>query len=295
MKPGLKAGDRFEFSIQVREDMQPQFEGTLIHPLYSTAAMLNHMEWAARQHVLPYLEPGEESVGYHIDLKHLAPTPVGATVVIRSTVIKVGRTKVVSQVEAWHQQTKIGEGMLTQALVPIQKLYPSDARPATSDSNGANGSNDADNPPPAELVSMDGKTGFELEVLKWETGQFPCSRYDEWLICELTTFNQGQKQTFKGPFLLRHELEDWMAAAQKLSTGQSGHFQSDFLEPVIRVELTAGETTGICQHLLRLSQVGHQSQDKQDTLTLRLDVSEQMLAHFAKQFADQLEGFPSRL
>lgn len=285
MKPGLKAGEQFEFSIQVREDMQPQFEGTLIHPLYSTAAMLNHMEWAARQHILPYLEPGEESVGYHIDLKHLAPTPLGATVTIRSTVTQVGRTKVVSQVEAWHQTSKIGEGLLTQALVPTHKLYPQLAQQTENEPN---------NPPPAELLATDGKSGFELEIVKWETGQFPCSRYDEWLICEVTAFHNGQKQTLKGPFLLRHELEEWMSAAKKLGTGQGGRFQSDFLEPVIRIELIAGEP-GVCQHILQLSQVGDQPQDKQNTLTLRMDVSEKMLTHFANQLEDQLEGFPSRL
>lgn len=286
MKPGLKTGDRFEFSIQVREDMQPQFEGTLIHPLYSTAAMLNHMEWAARQHILPYLEPGEESVGYHINLKHVAPTPIGATVTIRSTVTKVGRTRVVSQVEAWHQQAKVGEGTLTQALVPIEKLYPAATHQAEPT---------ADNPPPAELVSTDGKTGFTLEILKWETGQFPCSRYDEWLICEITAFQNGQRQTFKGPFLLRHELEEWKEAAFNLSTGAGGRFQSDFLEPVVRLELRAGEPKSPCQHILHLSQIGEQPQNKQSSLTLPMEVSTPMLAHFAQQFTEQLEGFPSRL
>lgn len=285
MKPGLKTGDRYEFSIQVREDMQPQFEGKMIHPLYSTAAMLNHMEWAARQHVLPYLEADEESVGYHIDLKHLAATPVGETVTIRSTVTHVGHTKVVSQVEAWHQANKVGQGTLTQALVSKSKLYGS-ATPETADESLP--------VPPAELVSLDGKNGVQFEILKWETGQFPCSRYDEWLICELTAFNNGLKQTFKGPFLLRHEIEEWLDASIKLGSGQDGGFRSDFLEPVLKIEMAAGEP-GECQCVLQLAELGSDSRERQNHLTLRLDVTEAMLTHFAHQLREQLDGFPSRL
>lgn len=292
MKAGLKTGDFHEFCIQVQEDMKPKFGDRVIHPLYATAAMLNHMEWAARQQVEPYLEAGEESVGYHIDLKHLAPTPIGATVRVRSTVTRVGSTKIVSRVEAWHQSVKIGEGHLTQALVQASKLYAViKDLPASASGNP----NEAITVPAAELVAQDGQSGLRFEILKWETGHFPCSRYDEWLICELTAFVNGQKQTYKGPFLLRHEVEEWLEAVARLGEGKSGSFQSDFLEPVLKLEMMANEP-GECSCVVHLSPLDKDLSDgKQNTVTLRLSVTEKALACFALQLIDQLEGFPSRL
>jgi predicted thioesterase len=292
MKTGLKIGDFHEFCIQVQEDMKPKFGDRVIHPLYATAAMLNHMEWAARQQVEPYLEAGEESMGCHIDLKHLAPTPIGATVRVRSTITRIGNTKIVSRVEAWHESVKIGEGHLTQALVQASKLYAviKDLPVSVSGNPG-----EVVTVPAAELVAQDGQSGLRFEILKWETGHFPCSRYDEWLICELTAFVNGQKQTYKGPFLLRHEIEEWQEAATRLGEGKSGSFQSDFLESVLKLEMMASGS-GDCSCVVRLSQLGEDlPAGKQNTVTLRLSVTEKALTRFALQLIDQLEGFPSRL
>lgn len=133
MKPGLNLGQRYEFSVIVTEAMQARFGDVLVHPLYSTASMITHMEWAARQHILPYLEPGEEGVGYHIDVKHLKPTPLGATVRVAATVSELKPNRVSCQVEAWQEAgTKpisapklVGQGIITQALVQLADLYPS--------------------------------------------------------------------------------------------------------------------------------------------------------------------------
>ena len=122
MKTGLAVGHTYEYSLQVTEAMKARFGEVEVHDLYSTASMITHMEWAARQHILPYLEPGEEGVGYHIDVKHLNPTPIGAMVRVKSTVTQIEPKRVISFVEAWNDETKIGEGTITQALVLITDL-----------------------------------------------------------------------------------------------------------------------------------------------------------------------------
>jgi hypothetical protein len=219
-------------------------------------------------------------------VKHLAATPLGATVKVRSTVTRFSPLKVISQVEAWNDAQKIGEGTLVQAIVPKARLYE-----ATSETAIAEQGLEV---PPASLISVDGKMGFKFEILKWETGQFPCSRYDEWLICELTALQNGQWHSFKGPFLLRHEIEEWREAALKLSKGAGGGFQSDFLEPVLTLNLAAGEP-GECQCTLKLSEPADTPQEGPSHLTLRLEISEKALGIFADQLSEQLEGFPSRL
>jgi fluoroacetyl-CoA thioesterase len=283
MKPGLAVGHTYEYSIQVEKDMQAQLAGRVIHPLYSTAAMIAHMEWASRQHILPYLEPGEEGVGFHVDVKHLAPAPIGALVKIRSTVSDISERRVTSQVEAWHDATQIGVGTFTQALVPMEKLYQhaSELMPGQTPC-----------PPPAVLNAMSGQHTFSLEVLKWETGMFPCTRYDEWLICRLS-LNQGQ---YEGPCLLHYEIEEWIEAIRTLADGTRSGYQSDFLEPVLTVQMTAGEA-GEWECFLLLNDprsTGPSSTGAKNT-SARLIVDKAALQEFANRLREQLAGFPSRL
>ncbi len=273
MKPGLTVGHCYEFSLTVREEMKAQFDAHIVHPLYSTAAMITHMEWAARQHILPYLETDEEGVGYHIDVKHLKPTPIGATVRIRSTVTHIEPRRVTSLVEAWNETEKIGEGSLTQALVPVEKIYAhfDQALPA-----------------PASLQNGSKETGFSLEILKWETGGLACTRYDEWLICRL---NVNQKIT-EGAFLLRYEIEEWIDAMHALAAGQQSLFQSDFLEPVLNVCIE-GTEPGEFQAKLVITNPNSKD-DETPTGALKLDLSKSKLQQFADQLARQLVGFPSK-
>lgn len=282
MKPGLAIGHVSEFSIQVTPAMQPQFGDTVIHPLYSTAAMINHMEWAARQHILPYLEPGEEGAGYHIDLKHLAATPVGATVTVRSTVKKVTPKRVISVVEAWHNGQKIGEGLLTQAIVPLQKLY------ATLSASEEEESPETQNPPPAVLRSTDGQQTLTMEVLRWETGSLPCTRYDEWLVCRVQAEGRAP---LEGPFLLRYEIEEWITALEGLLQGKSASYQSDFLESMLKLRIEArGSNTwrfiSHCQHPVISTT---------PPVSIEMDVDTSALQQFTAQLHDQMEGFPSLL
>jgi predicted thioesterase len=301
MRAGLSVGHRFEFSIQVTEAMRPQFGEQIIHPLYATASMLNHMEWAARQHVLPYLEPDEESVGYHIDLKHLAATPVGATVRIASTVTQVKARKVVSRVEAWHGHRKIGDGFLTQALVRKDQLYtaaPSATGTQTSTAIGHQSAQTPESsakiPPAAALMDDDEPVGLRLEIIKWETGQFPCSRYDEWLVCQAVTYHKDASNVYKGAFLLRHEIEEWLNACQKMATGEMSQYRSDFLEPVFSVEMTL-QPDQRCQCALSLSEPGSTPYKRQNSERITLNLTQKNLSRFCKGLIDQLDGFPSRL
>lgn len=301
MRPGLQVGHHFEFSIQITDAMRPQFGAQVIHPLYATASMLNHMEWAARQHVLPYLEPDEESVGYHIDLKHLAATPVGATVRVCSTVTRVKARKVISRVEAWHGDRKVGEGLLTQALVRKEQLYVtsplSDLKPIAASASDTEQNSEAGPkfPPPALLTDEGGQTGLQLELLQWETNQLPCSRYDEWLICHITVDENDASTAFEGPFLLRHEIEDWLNACQAIVSGERSQFRSDFLESVLKVEMDR-QPDGWCQCTLRLKVLDDTPCSQPPApVYLTITVSPKGLICFCQALIDQLAAFPSLL
>lgn len=58
-------------------------------PVFATALMVGFMEWACIEALKPYLPDGENTVGTHITLSHVAPTPMGMPL----------ETKVTAQVE----------------------------------------------------------------------------------------------------------------------------------------------------------------------------------------------------
>jgi fluoroacetyl-CoA thioesterase len=305
MKPGLRIGDRQEIFIPVREEMQARFDDGPVHPLYGTASLINHMEWAARQHILPYLESNEEGVGYHVDIRHLKPTPIGATVRVLSTVTGLTENRVISRVEAWNAHDKIGEGTLIQALVSKETLYSEIKTPQATgiqtiafdpDSTvEAPWAEEVEAPPPAELLSADGNTRFSLELLKWETGLFPCTRYDEWLVCRLTLQQGSETQQTEGPFLLHFEVEEWLYTLQGLLDNTLTYFESDFLEPVLKVRFNKDKDASQYQVHIALSPMSSSEQEASAPMQADFSCTDQHFRIFIAQLDTQLEGFLSKL
>lgn len=137
MKPGITIGQTYRFEVTVTEAMRAMFESSeetvTVHHLYSTAAMLNHMEWASRQHILPVLEEGEEGVGAHMEIDHLAPVPIGERVLITSMVTGLKPGRVVCRCEAFHGKRKIGRGTVVQATLPLSDLHARIPSPSPKD------------------------------------------------------------------------------------------------------------------------------------------------------------------
>lgn len=283
MKPDLPIGAQYEYALQVTEAMEARFEGERIHPLYATAAMINHMEWAARRQVLSCLEEGEEAVGCHVDVRHLRPTPIGARVHIRSTVEGIEGNRVTHRVEAWNETEKIAEGSFTQAVVPLEKLYP-EGLPQRKCGPSAL-------PPLAQLASIDGRNRLTLDILRWESGTMACTRYDEWLVCRLTLETPARSESHEGAFLLRHEIEDWLAAIDEMSRSARSAYQSDFLEPVLAVWMEASEPG---EFIVKLT-LARAAENAPSPLVLAMEVSRQSLTTFTRQLEAQLEGFASKL
>lgn len=85
----------------------------------STPSLIAVLERTARQLVAPHLEPDERTVGGEIELKHLAPTPVGQTVVATARVIQVIPPFVTFQVEARNEQELVARGVHKRAVIRV--------------------------------------------------------------------------------------------------------------------------------------------------------------------------------
>ena len=117
MKPGLQIGQSAELEITVTPDMAARFPDEFVHDLYSTSALVHHMEWAARKTIFSYLEPHEEGMGFHIDIHHLMLTPIGMKVTIKATITDIRDHKVECDVEAFNWRGKVAKGVIVQSIV----------------------------------------------------------------------------------------------------------------------------------------------------------------------------------
>lgn len=78
-------------------------------PVFSTPALVGLMESAAVAALTGHLSPGQTTVGGHIDVRHLAATPVGMQVRARAELTAVEGRKLVLKVQAWDEVELIGE------------------------------------------------------------------------------------------------------------------------------------------------------------------------------------------
>ncbi|HET7657933.1 MAG TPA: hotdog domain-containing protein [Bacillales bacterium] len=122
MKPGMKVGQTKSITAKVTPEMFAQFEGKVVHPAYSTVSMVYHMEWAARQIILPYLEEHEEGIGGAVTVKHLAPTPEGETIEAIATLTELKGNSVITEVEVRNSKEVVGKGEVTQFILPREQI-----------------------------------------------------------------------------------------------------------------------------------------------------------------------------
>ena len=105
LAPGLTG----EIEIVVTEADTADRWGSGLVPVFGTPALVGLMEGAAVQALANHLPPGQTSVGGRIDVRHLAPTPVGMRVRARAELLEVQGRRLVFRVEAWDEAEQIGE------------------------------------------------------------------------------------------------------------------------------------------------------------------------------------------
>jgi fluoroacetyl-CoA thioesterase len=118
----MKIGQTATVKTTVTSDMFAQFEGNVVHPAYSTVSMVYHMEWAARQIILPYLEDHEEGIGGAVYVKHIAPSPEGSNISVTATLTDLQNNIVITKVEAHNNVGLIGKGEVKQVILPKKEI-----------------------------------------------------------------------------------------------------------------------------------------------------------------------------
>ena len=118
MRRGMNEGTSARVDAVVAPNMVATLGGQAVHPVLATARMIEWMEWASRLVILPFLEPGEDAVGYAVSVVHRRPTPVGAAFWAVARFQRQDQKRIITTVVAYNADGPIGEGEVTQVLVP---------------------------------------------------------------------------------------------------------------------------------------------------------------------------------
>ena len=122
MRP-VPIGAQGSFSLLVApEHLASQFKDPMLPPVLSTPVMIMAMENAALAALKPYLAPGETAVGSHVDVRHLAATPVGRRITAHAEVTGVDGRRITFTVRAVDGAEEIGAGTHERALIDLQRF-----------------------------------------------------------------------------------------------------------------------------------------------------------------------------
>ena len=90
--------------------------------VWSTPDMIGKMEVVSAALVAPLLAAGQMTVGTRNEVSHLAATPTGMSVRVRSTLTAIDGRKLTFTVEAFDEKERVGEGTHIRYIVERAKF-----------------------------------------------------------------------------------------------------------------------------------------------------------------------------
>jgi fluoroacetyl-CoA thioesterase len=119
MKAAPRIGTAGETMFIVEAKHCIEFATDGMPAVLSTPNLIGILERTARQAIAPFLDADERSVGVEIELRHLAPTPLGAKVTATARVIGTTGRFVDYQIEARDEQELLVRGVHRRAVIRV--------------------------------------------------------------------------------------------------------------------------------------------------------------------------------
>jgi predicted thioesterase len=118
----LKIGLEGEARVVVSDQNTAVAHGSGSVFVFATPAMIGLMEKAALSSVDPFLGSEHTTVGTKVEVRHLAATPPGMTVVAKSRLVEVEGNRLVFEVEAHDDLEVVGSGRHERFIVKRDKF-----------------------------------------------------------------------------------------------------------------------------------------------------------------------------
>ena len=122
MKSRPKIGTTGELNFIVGEEHVIDFATHGMPAVLSTPRLIGLIERTAREALYPFLEANERTVGMEIEIRHLAPTPLGARVTCLARVISTEDATATFHVEARDEHEVIARGLHKRAVIRVESF-----------------------------------------------------------------------------------------------------------------------------------------------------------------------------
>jgi len=107
--------------VSTPEDSARRFYANL-PDVFATPCLGGLMERVSAELINEHLDPGEQSVGISMDLKHSAATPLGMKIVVKTEITAVEGRKLTFRLEAFDEVEKIGEATHERFIIKADKF-----------------------------------------------------------------------------------------------------------------------------------------------------------------------------
>lgn len=124
----LRLGMVKEMSFLVEEEHLAIHIGSGSARVLATPWMITYLERTARLFLAELLPEGYSSVGVHVDVRHLAPTPLGGIVRASVEVTSIDGLKVDFSVKAWDEHEQVGSGSHRRVVIDEERFLRRVAR-----------------------------------------------------------------------------------------------------------------------------------------------------------------------
>src|SRR4051794_14186341 len=118
----IEVGARASWQRRVEADMTADRWGNAGVMVLATPHLVGLFEGACVLAIKDQLEPGQSSVGTHVDIRHLKATPVGDTVTLTAEVTKVDGRRVTFHVTAEDSSGLAGEATHERMLIDLERF-----------------------------------------------------------------------------------------------------------------------------------------------------------------------------
>lgn len=122
MSSKFEVGMTHELTVQ----SLPEHSARVFHPnlpnVFATPFLGGLMEKVSAELIEKHLEPGQQSVGISMDLKHSAATPLGMNIRVKTEITAVEGRKLTFRLEAFDDVEKIGEAIHERFIIQAEKF-----------------------------------------------------------------------------------------------------------------------------------------------------------------------------
>jgi len=115
-------GASAELKLLVTGEYAVDFLGDDAARVLGTPFLIAHLEMASRNAARDHLEPGYDTVGTIVSVRHLAATPLGMSVSFHAEVTGVDGRRISYKVWAVDEQEKIAEGRHERFVINVKRF-----------------------------------------------------------------------------------------------------------------------------------------------------------------------------